>query len=285
MVEQGQLKQKEEKMKSMHRNMPIDEYHANKAIGSSVVKAALKSARKYKRSIDGEFKQTSGMALGDAVHAKVLEPSRFAEMYQRESGKTGDSLIPILDVLKITPAECRKFDAMVHALNESDEFQDLLSDAKCIEASFFAELEGMNFKCRPDLITNDGWLVDLKTSGGMSDHPVAPEEFSRTFFDLGYDVQMVLYTKVFEEATGKKVKGFIFPCVDAKEDDPGVKIYRFPRGESQWWKIGAHRLRSGVEKIRLFKDMEEFPVFDTVVEDDLPLSYNANSYAVEQELV
>jgi len=274
-------------MKTELKDMPNAEYHKVPALGSTVVKSALKSPRAYLRAIQGEFKQTASMALGDAIHAHTLEPHRFEEMYELSTKKNGDNeLLPKLDgIMKITPAEYSKFLSMTDALAKCQEFQELVSKAKCIEKSFFTELDGVAFKCRTDFITSDGWIVDLKTVGGMSATPSSPEEFGRSFFDFGYDVGMVLYTNVVEKCIGKKVKGFKFACVDAKQEDSGVKIYTFARGESDWWKLGAKRLELGVAKALEYKDAEVFPVYETVEETDLPFSYGATNFAVENEVL
>lgn len=278
-------------MKNEYKHISIDEYHAHDAISRTTIMAALKSPRAYKRTTEGKFETTASMALGDAVHAHTLEEDRFNEMYELSSNKAGEPMLKnrIADIPKITPAEYVKFENMTNALAECGEWLEILKYAKAIELSFFATVtvEGQEFKVkvRPDLITKDGWLVDLKTCGGMNDLPSGPDSFSKSFFDYGYDVQMVMNIKVVEEVLGKRIKGMKFVCVDAKKEMSGVKIYEFARGESNWWKVGESRMNEGLLAIEEMKDMPEFPVYEEVIEGDLPLSYNAMNYAVERELI
>lgn len=268
------------------KDMTNADYHAHPATGRTAIVSALKSARSYKRAVDGEFEQTASMALGDAVHAYVLEPKRFEEMYDLDTNRSGEEFLnPRLDgVMKITPAEYVKFKNAVEALDQCQEFQDLLAKSRGVEASFFANIDSEELKVRPDFLsTLDGlWCVDLKTVGGMNDLPSSPNNFSKSFFDHGYDVQMVMYTSVIEECIEKNLNGFIFVCVDVKKEYAGVKIYRFTRGESQWWAIGSQRLQEGLELVKEYRAYTEFPVYEKVTEDDLPLSYNAANYVADK---
>lgn len=280
-------------MKKHIQEIDITEYHKLKHISSTTLKAALKSPRSYHNVIRGLFSDSDAKALGDAVHAYILEPERFYDMYERKETKKGEGyLSPISDVRKITPAQYEKFNSMVNALENSDEATNIIAKSTAIEETFICELGGTGetFKVRPDAIAenvdNDGdiWIVDLKTAGGMDDNPSKPEVFSRTFWDLMYDVQMVLYTKVVETVLERPVTGFIFIVVDAKKEDSGVKIYKFKRGQGLWWKIGAARCKEAIENVKKYKELTEFPVFDKEIETELPLSYQATEYSVRKEI-
>lgn len=273
-------------MANKHCNISISEYHKNKATGRTTITSALKSARAYKRAIEGEFEMSASMALGDSVHAQMLEPDRFAKMYELSYNRSKEKeLSPLIDIPKITASNYYKFDSMINALLDCPEYMELWNNRYAVEKSFFATINGREFKCRPDFITKDGWVVDLKTCGGMSDMPSSPESFAKSFYDYGYDVQLFMYPKIIEEVLQRKLKGMIFACVDAKKDDSGVKLYTFARGESQQWKIGEAKFNEGVEKISEYEKLDEFPVYGNVHEEDLMLSYMAQSYAVDKELI
>lgn len=271
-----------------HCEMSNADYHNDPAISKTVLSSALKSARAYKRAIDGNFEMSDSMALGDAVHAAVLEPERFESMYELSKNKSGNTeLKPKIDIPKITPAQYEKFLSMTKALNECEEFQKILSTAMKIEHSFFANVDGEDLKCRPDILIKSGWIVDLKTVGGMDDNPSEPESFARSMFDFGYDIQAYHYPLVVSACLGKPVKGMIFVCVDSKKEDSGVKIYKIPFNEdSEWHQIGKRRWEQAMEKVKLYRGRKEFPVYENVVEtDEPPLPYNAYKFAQAEGLL
>lgn len=269
------------------QNMTIEDYHKHEALGSTNLKAALKSGQHFKKSLGYDSSDTTASkALGEAIHAFILEPDRFAGMYEESvTARSKEAfLAPVADLMKITPSEYIKFKSMVVALQSCKEFQTILDSRMGIETSFFAELDGKKFKCRTDIITKDGWIVDLKTVGGMGEFPSAPESFSRSFWDFGYDISMVLYKNVVEKALGKKIKGFKFVCVDAKKDISGVKIYTFKTNESKWWQVGNSRCLEAIKRIDNYETTDNYPVYDVVDEEDLELSYQATNYFVEKDL-
>ena len=74
--------------------MDIKDYHNNPALSSSKIRQILKSSAHYEYALLHKIKATDAMILGDAVHAFVLEPNRFNEMYDEVADlymrKTGD---------------------------------------------------------------------------------------------------------------------------------------------------------------------------------------------------
>jgi hypothetical protein len=71
---------------------------------------------------------------------------------------------------------------------------------------------GLQCKCRPDWLTDDGRLiVDLKTTENAS-----PREFARSIAEWRYHVQAAWYLDGLEQATGTRPEQFIFICVEKK---------------------------------------------------------------------
>lgn len=261
-------------------NITNEEYHANKAIGSSSLRNILSSPALCRYNLDNEMKTTDAMLLGTALHACFLEPKRFEEEYELAEKKFKGELAPYLlhDAGNITPANYLKFKAMQDALKKSNEAQALLANAALIESSFFMDYGGVDIKCRPDLITKDGWIVDLKTVGGMKNNPSAPQNFNRDFFEHGYDLQMFMYKNIVEKITKKQFKGFKFICVDAKTPISGVNIYTFIDGESKWFEIGGHRFHQAIKLYKECLETNNWFVYEQIEHDDLELSYEATDY-------
>jgi hypothetical protein len=71
---------------------------------------------------------------------------------------------------------------------------------------------GLECKCRPDWLTDDGrLLVDLKTTENAS-----PREFGRSIATWRYHVQAAWYLDGVEQATGTRPEQFLFLCVEKK---------------------------------------------------------------------
>jgi hypothetical protein len=277
-------------------DLDIKDYHNRSEISSTVLKAALVSQAHLHLVLSGKMKTSKSMILGDAVHAFILQPNRFDEMYEtirevylRNTGehKAGDAKLdtdgePIVMLkhktdssLDIKGDDYKKFTAMISAYTSSYEATELVKSAKFVETSFIFN----NLRVRPDFITEDGWIVDLKTVGGTMDKPSAPERFGRDFFDYGYDLQMYMYYNVVRKEL-PNIKGFKFLCLDAKIPS-GVQIYTFVDGESKWFELGGYRFHEAMCQLDRYQDNIEHRVYDIETPSDLPLSYQAEEYLVK----
>lgn len=268
------------------KNMTNADYHARAEVSSSVLKAALKSPAHLARCLSGKGTKSDAMTLGTAVHTWYLERERFnaeyteeTERYQRAYGvhkagdpKTDDDGEPLTKLICPDGAEIKgeswkKFRAMTEALSASKEASALL-DGGQVEVSFIGDGE----RVRTDLITSDGWIVDLKTVGGSSDLPLTPENFAREFWNNGYDVQMYMYDKLVR-AAGLDVKGFIFLCVDAKIPS-GVRLFVFERS-SDWWGYGEQRYKRALDILSKYRETGEAVKYPEAMVFDLPVPFAA----------
>ena len=68
---------------------------------------------------------------------------------------------------------------------------------------------GVSCRCKPDWLTDDGWIVDLKSTVSAN-----PRRFRWQAWDLGYDIQAWFYMRGVEMALGIKPQGFIFAACE-----------------------------------------------------------------------
>ena len=266
------------------------EYFKDERINASLLKQALISPLHALRCMQNvQSKPSDSMRLGTAVHAWYLERERFGndytldvERYQRRTGehnagdiKTDEDGSPKLSLScpdgVLTGEYAKRFQAMTDALAQSEKAQALLDGGRC-EVELYTDL----YKAKLDLITSDGWLVDLKTVGGGADEmPLRSESFAREFWRLGYDVQMWHYD-LLAKANNIDAKGFIFLCVDAKIP-AGVRSFVFERN-SDWWEIGKDRWEKAlkiIEKVKKDTDNNKKVLkYDETVYD-LPVPFQA----------
>ena len=165
-------------------------------------------------------KETPALLIGSAVHCAVLEPQEFGKRYavgprvdrRTKAGKedwesflqTSEGFIQ-LDSETATLCErimeaVRKFPAAKYLLSEGEA-------EKVIE--WTDEAINVDCKARPDWLTPDNIIVDLKTTEDAS-----PRGFAQSVRKYRYDVQAAFYSDGLEQSTGKACEGFFFIAVE-----------------------------------------------------------------------
>ena len=208
------------------------EYHENPALGASLLKEVLTNAKKFKQLWDGELK-ISGKQLdiGSALHKIVLEPEEFSDEFviapvinkRTKAGKEEWEKFTLENEGKtiLTPDDMALVESMRDKLLELPNLKKWL-EAGVAEKSFFAKIDGVDVKCRPDLLvkTKAGYIViDLKTMSGEA----TAESFTKTSGNFLYHLQDAVYREVLKR-NGINVIDFIFAGV-SKLDYSGADYF------------------------------------------------------------
>jgi hypothetical protein len=204
------------------------DYHAHAAISKSHLDQVAKSPLHYwARYLDPNRvvpEPTPAMAIGSAVHTHVLELDQWDARYvsapdgidrRTKAGKaeweaftaaaTGRTVLPKADADLVMRMAHSVFShpaaAMLLALPGKAETTHMWTDAAT----------GLQCKCRPDWLTDDGrLLVDLKTTED------AGRGFAKSIAQWRYHVQASWYLDGVEQATGTRPEQFLFLCVEKK---------------------------------------------------------------------
>ena len=205
------------------------DYHAHSAVSKSHLDQVARSPLHYwARYLDPNRivpEPTPAMAIGSAVHTHVLELDQWDARYvsapdgidrRTKAGKaeweafttaaTGRTVLPKADADLVMRMAHSVFThpaaAMLLALPGKAETTHMWTDAAT----------GLQCKCRPDWLTDDGrLLVDLKTTEDAS-----PRGFSRSIVQWRYFLQASWYLDGVEQATGTRPEQFLFLCVEKK---------------------------------------------------------------------
>jgi hypothetical protein len=205
------------------------DYHAHAAISKSHLDQVAKSPLHYwARYLDPNRvvpEPTLAMAIGSAVHTHVLELDQWDARYvsapdgidrRTKAGKaeweafttaaTGRTVLPKADADLVMRMAHSVFShpaaAMLLALPGKAETTHMWTDAAT----------GLQCKCRPDWLTDDGrLLVDLKTTEDAS-----ARGFAKSIAQWRYHVQASWYLDGIEQATGTRPEQFLFLCVEKK---------------------------------------------------------------------
>jgi exodeoxyribonuclease VIII len=206
------------------------EYHALTSVVSKshldlVARSPLHYWARYVDPKRVEPEPTAAMLLGTAVHTLVLEADQFADRYVAAPEgidrryKAGKELFAEWEAQAagrtvLAKADADLIQAMGRAVHGHPAAAYLLGLPGKAETTHMwtDEATGLECKCRPDWLLDDGSLiVDLKTTEDAS-----PAGFSKSIAAYRYHVQAAHYLTGVERATGRRPEQFIFICVEKK---------------------------------------------------------------------
>jgi hypothetical protein len=117
---------------------------------------------------------------------------------------------------------------------------------------------GLECKCRPDWLTDDGSIVvDLKTTRDAS-----PRGFGRSIADYRYHVQAGWYMNGLEAASGKRPDQFIFICVETTAPY-AVAVYA---ADAQMIERGYQQAMDDLGKLAVCKAANSWPSYSDQIE-------------------
>lgn len=208
--------------------MPNADYHAHPAISKSGLDRINQSPAHYQSWLTEPRKETPALALGSATHAFILEHETFFERYavapdgidrrtkegkaawaEFEAQANGKTVIKTEDLEHIKMMAARVW--------WHPSARELLSEGAA-EVSAFGNLWGIDVKCRPDWLREDGLVMDLKTTDDAS-----PGAFPGSVAKWRYHVQAALYQDILA-LLGIKIKAFVFIAVE-KNPPYAVGVY------------------------------------------------------------
>ena len=196
-------------------HMTNSEYHDHPAISSTQLKLMDESYAHFKHS--GLFKYTTDtMDFGTLVHTMTLEPETFEEefsiqpkgakinttigkqIWEDYEEKLNGRLSVKEDEVKLAESMAYNARIMMNELLSVEDFSRTgWSELSFIVVDPYTQLQ---LKCRPDFITKDGILLDLKTTSKINDR-----DLKSTVTDFNYARQVAFYIKVLE-LSGIKVR-------------------------------------------------------------------------------
>lgn len=198
-----------------------EDYHGADGLSSTKIKALLNPHQYYYEYVVGLQKQSRALDFGTAFHEKVLEPDLFEKKYisadeiPKFDGRTKEGKILKKEWEKkhghkitLSNDDLVKLNYMHDELSSHDNFYDKIVNGKKEVGCFWEEeINGEKILCKfkADSITEDGILVDLKTTTNAS-----YDKFSFAIYDYGYYISAAWYSRGYEKVFGEKPKGFVF---------------------------------------------------------------------------
>jgi exodeoxyribonuclease VIII len=256
--------------------MEIADYHRHSGVSKSHLDQVARSPLHYwARYIDPNrvpTEPTPAMAIGTAVHTHVLEldqwDSRYAiapESIDRRT-KMGKAEWEVFTTAATGRTVLSRADAdqvmrMGHAVYSHPAAAMLLKQlpGKAETTHMWNDaVTGLQCKCRPDWLTDDGSLIiDLKTTEDAS-----PAGFRKSIANWRYHVQAAWYLNGIEQATGTRPDQFIFICVEKKAPF-AVAVYA---ADAEMIQIGSDAAARDLDVLATCKAANAWPGYSDQIE-------------------
>ncbi len=218
-------------------NVPFDLYRKAPGMNSSALKDILQSpAHFYQRKyLQAEKKETPALKFGKLFHYAVLEPDLFRKRAVVEPDvdkrtKEGKYQMQIFegnlepDALIMNQNDLVRLTGMIQKMEMHKIARGLLEKGLRETTIFWNDSEtGDLCKARPDFITEDGLLIDLKTTSDAR-----YKYFSRDAGEYMYFVQAAHYLESARVTKKMKCEDFIFL---AFESEAPYEIAVYPMGQ------------------------------------------------------
>ena len=184
------------------RREPLAEYLARTDyVSSSAVRRFLRTGRAPALALipDALSRETS---IGDAFHALLLEPDRFAEEFvQADRGASAPAAGDDPALMTRTSLSTRECDALQRMRSAVLGYSRLplaswFADGQKELSLYWRDADGGRWKGRPDCFTDD-IVLEVKTAAD-----VRPARFAKSRKRYGYDLQAALYLEGIERLTG-----------------------------------------------------------------------------------
>ena len=251
------------------------DYHAHPAVSKSHLDLIARSPLHYwARYLDPDRvapEPSPQMRLGTALHTHVLELSRWDEeiavapgdinrrtkegreqwaaFEASSAGKTVITADDAAQVMAMGRAVLRHpAAAMLLGLPGKAETTHMWTDAST----------GLECKCRPDWLTDDGSIVvDLKTTKDAS-----PRGFKQSVANYRYHVQAAWYLHGLEQATGNRPDQFIFICVESTAPY-AVAVYA---ADAEMIERGHDQAMRDLAKLAVCRAADHWPSYSEQIE-------------------
>jgi len=267
-------------------SQPIYDYVSN-----SKIKLIMESPRKYYARYAEKVRpeETAAMRRGRLIHELLLQPEEFAKnvvLNPYDSFRTNAAkewrekqLEANPNVLIVSNEEMDKYTRLRDTVLSDPMVRDILDKSTKETHGYAVDPEsGMTLYSRPDIVTHDGIIADLKTVADGS-----PNRFiNQQFFDKYY-MQLGFYNYVHGIITGSHKSQNAFYIVVEDAYPHVVQVYTLSR---KYEEMALRKMREGIDLIKRFKEIDPemtnkalwYGYADTILELDPTYGQLANEF-------
>lgn len=199
------------------------DYHAHSALSSTGLRELAKSPAHFQAYKNTPREPSQAMLFGTGFHELIGEPQLFAAKYVKapegidkrtKIGKETFAAFEAANVGKtiLSHDEYDRLDGMLSSILKHKTALALLTEGVAESSIFWQDPKsGVQLKCRPDWLRNDGVCVDLKTTEDAS-----VKGFQKSVSNYGYHLQSSLYMMGVSHAMGEPLSEFVHVCCEKK---------------------------------------------------------------------
>jgi len=231
-------------------NMDNDEFYYNlcgkNMLSSSSAKLLLDSYKKYYLVTKYGYPESQALRDGWLFHTAILEPDvyesqKFIDVQSKNTNKFKEAKKEFGKVFTIK--EKNDAERLAGAFLKNSKLVSYLNKAQ-FEVPIAGEVMGMPFRGKADIISKDGWIIDLKTTTNIS-------KFKHSAYNFSYDLQCYVYCNLF----GVTYSDFKFIAIDK---DSTVAQY-FDVSE-QFYLSGKEKCKRAIQEYKDWhgKDLDEY---------------------------
>ena len=188
-------------------------------------------------------KQIPAFLVGGYSHTAILEPEKLKKFKIIESTTRNTKAYKKISggEMCLLQHEVDKIDLMTEKVLANNMCRDLIRGINVeYERPGIAELEGLNWKGKADIVNHDEKLIiDLKTTADLN-------KFKWSASKYNYDSQAYIYSKLFGYE-------FVFIAIDKTTHQIGIFDC-----SPQFYERGADKVQRASEQYKLFYQSEDF---------------------------
>ena len=249
----------------IHKDISNAAYHANDRLSTSGIKKIRESIADFELYKEKPTIQTTPLRLGSLFDMYLFDgefddsvflippeiplnkdgsPKKSAKAYKELAGEIGDKTI-------LTAQELATFQKMKSAIYSHKRAAAIMAEGESQTSILFTDPEtGIKCQVRPDWITSNNFLVDLKT---CPKGKASPRNVGRHCHDFGYQIQDSFYTFGHDLIADAPANGFLFLFVE-KEEPFHVSVIELDEDAKS---LGAAQFRQALDKYGLFQNSVE----------------------------
>jgi hypothetical protein len=248
--------------------MNMEKYLAAEGISKSGLDQIARSPAHYQSWLRYKPEPTPAMLFGSALHCALLEPNRFTENYSllpdvNRTTKEGKAAYAEWQALNagrtgLKPEQMHTIVGMQDAFHAHPLLKSVLKGAQ-IEQSIFWEdpVTGVKCKARPDIITSNNLVIDVKTTDDAS-----PDGFSRSSWTYRYHVQASYYMQGVAAALKFKPESFLFVVIE-KYQPYAIAVYM---ADSAMVNLGIEHARRDLDRYAACLKEDRWPAYSSEVQ-------------------
>ena len=230
-------------MKDVLKKLENDEHYYGKFGKQYLSNSDISTLLSNPLALGQPSKQIPAFLVGGYFHTAILEPKKLKKFKIVESTTRNTKAYKEISggEMCLLQHEVDKIDLMTEKVLANDMCRDLIRGINVeYERPGIAELEGLNWKGKADIVNHDEKLIiDLKTTADLS-------KFKWSASKYNYDSQAYIYSKLFGYE-------FVFIAIDKTTHQIGIFDC-----STQFYERGADKVQRASEQYKLFYQSEDF---------------------------